>query len=163
MRATDLRDLQLAFHDHAGWYRNARGKRACWLWQFDDRHHPCSGRLEAIHLLGRQRVRNRLYGLEPELVAQAEWDSRNAALGCTHHHRRFDSHATPPLRVPVYALRREALDFVTDWGLESDAEAKFTGSLDLALGIPGSSDPAAMVLPARVQSGLIAAGQPSAW
>lgn len=129
----DLRDLQLAFHDHAGWYRNARGKRACWLWQYDDRHAFCEGRLEAIHLIGRQRVRNRLFGVDPEIVEQAEWDPRNAALGCTLHHRRFDSHATPPLRVPVHALRRQAFEFITDHGLETDAEAKFTGQLGLAV------------------------------
>jgi hypothetical protein len=159
----DLRDLQLAFHDHAAWYRNPRGKRACWLWQFDDRHHACAGRLEAIHLIGRQRVRNRLFGVDPEIVEQAEWDPRNAALGCTLHHRRFDSHATPPLRVPIYALRRQALDFIADYGLESDAEAKFTGNLDLALAMPKASDRCPTVpVVARVQPGHISAGQPSA-
>lgn len=163
MSAEELRELRAAWIDHAGWYRNGRGKRACWLWQFDDRHFDCAGRLEGIHLIGRQRLRNRLYGVDPEIVTLAEWDPRNAALGCTRHHRRFDSHATPPLRVPVHALRREALDFIADWGLETDAEAKFTGNLDLALAMPRASDPCSTVPDvARVQPGLISAGQPSA-
>jgi hypothetical protein len=163
VKLTDLRELQQTFHDHAAWYRNARGKRACWLWQFDDRHYACSGRLEAIHLIGRQRIRNRLYGVDPEVVETIEWDPRNAAVGCTHHHRRFDSHATPPLRVPAHALPGQALEFITERGLESDAEAKFTGNVGLALAFPKASDPCSTVVPAREQSGLIAAGQPSAW
>lgn len=175
MTADDLRELRAAWIDHAGWYRNARGKRACWLWQFDDRHFDCAGRLEGIHLIGRQRLRERLWGVMPwdelvitaelarEIIVNAEWDPRNAALGCTLHHRRFDSHATPPLRVPIHALRREALDFIADYGLESDAEAKFTGNLNLALAFPKSSDSGAMVSGvARVQPGQISAGQPSA-
>jgi hypothetical protein len=161
--ADELRELRAAWIDHAGWYRNPRGKRACWLWQFDDRHYDCAGRLEGIHLLGRQRVRNRLYGVDPEIVELAEWDCRNSALGCTLHHRRFDNHATPGLLVPVYGLPKRTLEFITDYGLETDAEDKFTGSLELALGRPKSSSSVATVLDvAREQPGQIFAGQPSA-
>lgn len=193
MSADVLRELQAAFHDGAGdWYRNPRGRIACWLWQFDDRHYDCAGRLEGIHLLKRQRVEERLaYQLDvpipllrgankgaslrrvdPSVVERihliwlAAWDPRNAAVGCTRHHRRFDSQATPPLRVPAHALRREALDFVLERGLEVEAERKFTGNVELALALPSPrsnpSTPTGSFQPARAQSGLIAAGQPSA-
>lgn len=118
------------------------GGPACWLKQFDYLDRPCSGDLEAIHLIGRQRIRNVLRPLLldlpladasftaadiDDLVELAEWDPRNNAPGCTGHHRRFDSHATPTLIVPGLATPGPFRDFVLDWGLESDAERKFPG------------------------------------
>jgi hypothetical protein len=163
MNRHELNALRSAWITNAGWYRNPAGRKACWLWQFDDRHHDCGGRLEGMHLISRQRLRNRLYGVESEILELIQWDPRNAAIGCTYHHRRFDSHATPPLRVPIHGLPRQALDFIVERGLESDAEAKFTGNVGLALALPKSSASTGIVPLAREQSGLIAAGQPSAW
>jgi hypothetical protein len=116
------------------------GGPACWLWQFDMLERPCSGRLEGVHLLGRQQIRHTLRrqlatdawaegAIDPadvdDLVQLAEWDPRNAAAGCTGHHRRFDSHATPELLMPAEALPLQALIFITSWGFEDDAERKF--------------------------------------
>lgn len=156
----DLEALRAQWIAAAGWYRNPAGRTACWLWQFDDRHYDCAGRLEGIHLIGRQRLRNRLYGVDPEIVKLIEWDSRNAAVGCTRHHRRFDSHATPELRVPAHALPRQALEFIVERGLESDAESKFTGNVGLALALPGSSGIAATVGKPESSSARYPVGQP---
>jgi hypothetical protein len=156
----------------SSWYRR-NGQPACWLWQFDTEERPCtSGRLEGVHLISRQRIRNSLEGallgatvacwrcwgcgevegdfadqdsgglmLCPEcggwgeppmekgerdsIVEAAEWDGRNGALGCEEHHRRFDSHMTPRIVVPVAALPLQMLAFILDWGLEAEAERKF--------------------------------------
>jgi hypothetical protein len=150
--ASDLEALRAQWISAAGWYRNPAGRIACWLWQFDDRHYDCAGRLEGIHLIGRQRLRNRLYGVDPEIVKLIEWDPRNAAVGCTRHHRRFDSHATPGLRVPAHALPLQALEFIVERGLEIDAEDKFTGNVELALALPKASGIVATLPSAREQS-----------
>jgi hypothetical protein len=101
----------------------------CWLAPFDPQRKPCGGgtKWEAFHYIGRQAVRNcpTLVGLDPELVELAEWDPRNAGLGCVEHHRRFDSHATPELSVPYETLPTEVVEFIADWGLESECERKF--------------------------------------
>lgn len=117
------------------------GGPACWLKQFDLYDKECGGELEACHVISRQRIRNVLRGLlvpdaldptaiDPldidDLVELAEWDPRNGVPGCTHHHRRFDSHSTPELGVPAQKLFAPNLEFVLDWGLESEAERKFT-------------------------------------
>jgi hypothetical protein len=117
------------------------GGPACWLKQFDLLDRACSDELEACHVIGRQRIRNVLGGLlvpdalNPtavdvldidDLVELAEWDPRNSVPGCSHHHRRFDSHATPDLKVPAQQLFAPNRAFVLDWGLESEAERKFT-------------------------------------
>ena len=107
----------------------------CWLAQFDEHERPCSGQVEAIHLIGRQRVRNVLVPLfvgvdradVEDLVELAEWDHRNAMTGCTTHHRPFDSHSTPGLTVPGLALPARFLEFAEERALESDAERKFPG------------------------------------
>jgi hypothetical protein len=116
------------------------GGAACWLKQFDPYDKECGGELEACHVIGRQRVRNVLRGLlvpdalNPEavdvldvddLIELAEWDPRNGVPGCTHHHRRFDSQATPDLRVPAQQLFAPNRAFVLDWGLETEVERKF--------------------------------------
>jgi hypothetical protein len=116
------------------------GGPACWLAQFDELDRPCSGRLEVVHLIGRQRIRNILRPLlltdlwedgaiDPvdvdDLVTLAEWDPRNAAPGCEGHHRRFDGHATPALVVPVSALPPDKLAFIGDWGFEVEAARRF--------------------------------------
>lgn len=124
------------------------GGPSCWLWGFDPLERPCSGRLEAFHFISRQRIRRILDGLLPtdvavdggfipidlsELITLAEWDPRNGGPGCSGHHRRFDSHATPELRVPAEALPRHTLRFIADWGLESAAAQKFTGDIDAVI------------------------------
>ncbi len=147
--------LTKAFHENALAYfslfgpaapgqplRLYNGGPACWLKQFDPLDRPCSGDLEAVHLIGRQRIRNVLRGqlvagfeglglfLEEDvddLVELAEWDPRNGAGGCTGHHHRFDSHSTPELKVPGLMTPGPFRDFAVDWGLESDAERKFDG------------------------------------
>jgi hypothetical protein len=123
---------------------------ACWLKQHDPLDRPCSevtnGRLEAVHLIGRQAIRRVLShtlntgyiwqedgGIDfndvEDLIELAEWDPRNAALGCTGHHRRLDSHATPELTLDAEALSDDFFDFVLDWGFESLAEEKFGGQV----------------------------------
>jgi hypothetical protein len=116
------------------------GGPACWLKQFDPLDRACSGDLEACHLIGRQRIRNVLRGQlvtdifatgaidvldVDDLVEQAEWDPRIAAPGCTGHHRRLDSHATPELKLPAQQLLAPHREFILEWGLESEAERKF--------------------------------------
>lgn len=64
-------------------------------------------------------------GWVDDLVELAEWDPRNGGPGCTEHHRRFDSHATPELIVPADQLPAAVIDFIRDWGLEVEAERKF--------------------------------------
>lgn len=154
-RPTPPRHLTKAFHQAGlSWYlhgdqapdnalRLHDGGPACWLAQFDEHERPCAGRLEVVHLIGRQRIRNILRPLlltdlwaegaidsldVDDLVALAEWDPRNAAPGCEGHHRRFDSHATPALAIPLDALPEPVLDFIADWGFESEAERRFPAS-----------------------------------
>lgn len=60
-----------------------------------------------------------------DLILLAAWDPRNAVIGCEGHHRRFDNHATPVLVIPAPELPDHMLDFIFDWGLETQAEARF--------------------------------------
>ena len=143
-RPSPPRDLTLGFREAIGWHRASKGNGAltpmclyengpaCWLHHLDPLGRPCAGELEAFHFLGRQRVRHALeaLGFGAELVVLAEWDPRNAGPACTEHHRRFDCHATPALRIPVQALPLQTLGFILNWGLEIDAERKFDGDLD---------------------------------
>ncbi|HEX4307152.1 MAG TPA: hypothetical protein VHZ54_14035 [Solirubrobacterales bacterium] len=133
--------------DEGAPYFEPHTRAACWLKQHDPLDRPCSevtnGRLEAIHLLGRQAIRRVLGhnlrtsfdigGIDPadveDLIELAEWDPRNAGLGCTGHHRRLDNHATPEFELDVEALSDDFLDFVLDWGLEQAAEEKFGGQV----------------------------------
>lgn len=116
------------------------GGPACWLKQHDPLDRPCSGRLEAFHFLGRQRVRHLLRQqfttdlLAPsaidaadldDLVELAEWDPRIGGPGCTGHHRRFDNHATPDLKITATALPSLVRAYVLDWGFETEVERKF--------------------------------------
>lgn len=117
---------------------------ACWLHQHDPYHRPCGGRLEVFHFIGRQRIRNSFGALlaaellKPipafapddvtDLVELAEWDPRNAGPGCTLHHRRLDSHATPGLILPPATLPLPVLQFISERGLESEAGRKFPGA-----------------------------------
>lgn len=154
-RRTPPSYLTEAFREDAlGWYlhgdeapdqpmRLFDGGPACWLWQFDPLERPCEGRLEAIHLIDKQAIRRVLRHLlvtdlwadgaiDPldvdDLVELAEWDGRNGASGCTGHHRRADSLATPRLEVPAQCLRDDAIEFVTDWGLRAEAARRFSGA-----------------------------------
>jgi|GEM_PF-3085582 len=107
----------------------------CWLAPHDPERRPCTHKLERFHFIGRQRVRNALYALLPdfppdvpdwdlyELILLAEWDSRNGAIACEGHHRRYDSHLTPALEVPSFELPDHVLEFVEDWGLEAQLPA----------------------------------------
>lgn len=126
---------------------------ACWLAQHDERRRSCSGRLERAHLIPRQRVENALGALlqstivgdpsggvvtgrmcddadvgwfDPaDLILLAAWDPRNGVVVCEHHHRRFDSHATPPLIVPQSALPAHAFEFANEWGLDNVLNDRF--------------------------------------
>lgn len=115
----------------------------CFLAAYDDQ--PCDGRIEAAHWIKRQRIektiawnlgvpealyrgRQKIATATAEqierlpLVHLAAWDPRLAVPGCTRHHRRFDSQATPPLWVFREEVPWEVEDGVTDWGLETALE-----------------------------------------
>jgi hypothetical protein len=117
-----------------------RHGRIDWLKPFDQTDSRANGRLEATHLISRQRIRNvllpqlsHLYATSEwtkdevlAVVELAEWDPRNAGgLAYTARHRRFDNQATPALRVPAAALPADFLEFVDDWGFELDACRRF--------------------------------------
>jgi hypothetical protein len=116
-------------------YRGALG--VCWLAQFDERRRACTGRLERAHLVPRQRVENALGALLPgvcidfsaedriDLTLLAAWDPRNGIVACEGMHRRFDSHATPPLTVPRDALPGHLTDWAEDYGLEHLLDDRF--------------------------------------
>lgn len=159
-RPTPPRELTEAFRETAFAYFTHHGPEvpgqplrlydggpACWLKQFDPLDRPCSGDLEAFHFIGRQRVRNvlrRQLTTDPlaaaaidafdidGLVELAEWDPRNAGPGCTGHHRRFDNHATPDLKLSAVVLPAPAREFVLDWGFEVEAERKFSAATQAA-------------------------------
>ena len=160
-RPTPPQFLTAGFRDEAfRWYRSPGtahtgtplrlydGGPCCWLWQFDPHGRPCSGDLEAVHLIGRQQLRRVLRhtlvtdlfadgAIDPDdvdhLVELAEWDPRNGAPGCTGHHRRFDNHATPALPVPIAHTPMQFRWFVLDWGLEFEVEQKFSGDVSESL------------------------------
>lgn len=118
----------------------------CWLAQFDPLGRPCTTTLERCHIIKRQRVEKALAALLPDeilfdpepgqemfgsgvwfpdwrdVIQLAAWDPRNARLGCTGHHPRFDSNATPRLYVPYDALPEHVLEFAANWGLEIELE-----------------------------------------
>lgn len=114
----------------------------CWLASLDPEERPCSGRLERFHFIGRQRVEHALGALLPPgwevyrahgawpdqgaLILLAAWDSRNGGIACEHHHRRFGSHATPELAVPLDALPSHVHEFIEDWDLQLEAERRFS-------------------------------------
>lgn len=108
-------------------------KPCCWLAPHDPHERPCDGKWEAIHFIGRQQIRHcpTLHGIGDELLVLAEWDPRNAGLGCVAHHRPFDSHSTPTFEVPAEALPGHVIEFIHAWGLESEAERKFPGFVRL--------------------------------
>jgi hypothetical protein len=114
----------------------------CFLADHDPRRRPCSGRLERFHFISRQRVEHALAALLHEtvdsttgwwilpldtrdLILLAAWDARNGGIACEGHHRRFDAHATPTLKVPRVALPSHVLDFVGNWGLDEQVERRF--------------------------------------
>lgn len=129
-------------------YPGALGR--CWLAQFDERRRPCEGRFERAHLIPGQRVENALAALLPvqppvvaldgtvtpwpieiraQLILLAAWDPRNGVVACEHHHRRFDSHATPALIVPRHSLPDQFVEFALDWGLEPQLAGRFPGEM----------------------------------
>jgi hypothetical protein len=116
----------------------------CFLAQHDPLQRPCSGRLERMHFVNRQRVENALAMVLPitsyrtvstqglfadeiarDLILLAAWDSRNGGIACESHHRRLDSHATPELIVPHDALPDHVIEFGRDYGLESELERRY--------------------------------------
>jgi hypothetical protein len=128
----DEREAMAMFSD-----TNAYG---CWLAQFDTHEVPCTDKLERAHIIGRQRVESVMWeqlrhmeiGDLPtmpsernSIVLLAAWDPRNARIACEGHHRRFDSHSTPPLFVPYNALPEHVLEFIEDYGLELELEKRF--------------------------------------
>lgn len=64
-----------------------------------------------------------------DLILIAAWDPRNGDLGCEHHHRRFDGHATSPrapkIIVPWDFLPDHVDEFVVDYGLDGPASERF--------------------------------------
>jgi hypothetical protein len=118
----------------------------CWFAQFDPFRRPCADGLDRCHIVKRQRVEKALAALLPDeilfdpkpgqemfgsglwlpdwrdVIQLAAWDPRNARIGCTGHHPRFDSNATPRLYVPFEALPEHVLEFAEDWGLEPQLE-----------------------------------------
>ena len=64
------------------------------------------------------------YDLAPVRLLAA-WDPRNGGVGCEGHHRRYDSHLTPTLKLHAATLFDHTIDFIFDWGLESEAERRF--------------------------------------
>ena len=137
--------LELAPPRPAPAYTGALGR--CWLAQHDERQRPCELPFERAHLIPRQRVENALGALLPrpkidvfdpesmwtglskidrdDLILLAAWDPRNAVVSCQHHHRRLDSAQTPSLRLHSAVLPDHTVDFIYDWGLESEAERRF--------------------------------------
>lgn len=63
------------------------------------------------------------------VILLAAWDPRNGDLGCEHHHRRFDGHATSPrapkIIVPWDLLPGHVDEFVVDYGLDGPAAERF--------------------------------------
>lgn len=122
-------------------YKGALGR--CWLAQHDGRRKPCSGPFERFHFMRRATVEDSLWAMmlgvsysddDPfdlipafDLIAVAAWDPRNGEIACEGHHRRYDHAAGPPLTVPVLALPIRTVDFVFDWGLDTQAEDRFPG------------------------------------
>lgn len=98
--------------------------QSCFLAAFDAR--PCDGRIEAAHWINRQRIRNSLWarGLDRDLIELACWDTRLAVPACTHHHRRFDHHATPALVVPRQYVPVEVEQAAQEWGLQVALEQR---------------------------------------
>ena len=132
-RVAWLTDLYAGFYA-AGIERAQHvGRRgsACWLGRYDPLRLPCEGRIELCHAVNEQRVRNALYALLPttpdrdDWLLMAAWDPRLAIPGCEGHHRRFDSHLTPPLVIPRHLAPASAVEWAADWGLESQLEARF--------------------------------------
>jgi len=119
---------------------------ACWLAHHDPKRRPCSGPMERFHFIRRETVEDVIWAALREaavevgdhspgtagyrrplrreeiwdLIHIAAWDSRNAELGCEHHHRRFDGHAVSPrapkIIVPFPQLPGHVLDYVDDYG-----------------------------------------------
>lgn len=119
----------------------------CWLAQFDPLGKPCTDVLQRCHVISRQRVEKVVGEIlrgaciewsefcedmsdaeRRTLVQLAAWDPRNARIGCTGHHPRFDSHSTPRLYVPFDALPEHVLEFAESWGLEQELERKCPAS-----------------------------------
>lgn len=117
----------------------------CWLAQFDPNRLPCTGQpgkvFERFHFIPRQRVEEAVfallpYGLDPAdraaIIRVAAWDSRNAELGCEHHHRRLDSHAcssrAPQIVVPYSALPTRVVHFAFDYGIDAQLD-RFPSSI----------------------------------
>lgn len=67
-----------------------------------------------------------------EIIHVVAWDSRNAELGCEHHHRRFDGHATSPAAPRIVVMRHElphhVSEFAVDYGLAGPLADRFPGA-----------------------------------
>lgn len=138
--------LRLSFRDGVDERRgapipvSASRSTGCQLAQHDLLQRPCSGRLERFHYVNRQRIELAFAALmiwTPEfdalgltvgdvqdLVLLAAWDPRVGGVGCEMHHRRYDNHLMPPLIVPYDALPSHVTDWASDYGLESQLEAR---------------------------------------
>lgn len=114
-----------------------RDWHSCWLAQHDPEQRPCEGSAEIFHFVNRQRVENALYPILPdhwsserwwEVIHLACWDPRLGGIACEAHHRRLDSQAMPPLKVPLDALPAHVTDWAQDYGMEAELERRFTAS-----------------------------------
>jgi hypothetical protein len=94
----------------------------CFWAAFTER--PCSGRINACHVIKRQRIGNALwgYGLDSDLIEMAEWDPRLAVPGCAGHDAMLDNHRVPVPSERLMVFRHELPARVDEgaahWGLE---------------------------------------------
>jgi hypothetical protein len=109
----------------------------CFLGQHDPRQRPCVGQIERFHFIPRQRVELAIWqalrtvvlpGEGIEIMDVAAWDPRNGGIACEGHHRRYDSHLTPELRINADVVPLHVVEFTTDYGLELEFERRFVGA-----------------------------------
>lgn len=125
-------DERALFHGAREWRCN------CDLAQHDPLRRPCSGRMERFHFIPRQRVESALGEMlrgaavtrkdVEEIQLVGAWDCRNGGLACEGHHRRFDHHLTPTLRIEARDVPRHVLDFTRERGLEIEFARRFLGA-----------------------------------
>lgn len=105
-----------------------RDGRECWVAGLPGQSAAaCSGPLDAMHLIGKSRIRDersarRLeFKVGPELPADVEWDPRLGKIGCRFHHQRLDGRALhlPRAWLPP-AVEEWADEYGMTWSLARD-------------------------------------------
>ena len=125
MTKDELADLRYDFWRAVVIGPNRYGTQPCWYGLHLESPLKCSGRIIASHVIKRRRVEAALEGSlpdDPDLVALAAWDPRNAVPGCRAHDDRLDGHMMPPLVIPRAKLPPAVIEFAEDWGLEFELE-----------------------------------------